>query len=116
MRLVVLLGLVAVASSGCGLVGGNFTCDLRPADNQCTDWRDLVGPSVTQEGVCRTLISAKKGGQWLPNQRCPAEGSVGGCQSDSGVGKQTNWFYAPKTETEVRDECTRDGSTFVNPS
>jgi hypothetical protein len=32
------------------------------------------------------------------------------------VGKQTNWFYAPRTEADVRDECTRDSTTFVNPS
>ena len=114
MRLVVGSGVVGSVSSGCGLVGGNYT--LRPESNQCTDWRDLVGPAVTQEGVCRTLIGAKNGGKWLPNQRWPATDSVGGCQTDSGVGKQTNWFYAPRTEADVRDECTRDTTTFVNPS
>lgn len=111
------LTLVAVSVlSGCGsLLGGDYACDLRPADPQCTDWRGLVGPAVTQEAVCATLREAKNGGSWKPNEKCPAQGSVGGCQTNSGVGRQTNWFYAPKTEAEVRTECTNDGTTFVTP-
>ena len=115
MRLVVLT-LVSVLVSSCGIAGGNYACDLRPGDPQCTDWRDIIGPSVTQEGVCRTLISAKGSGEWKPNTRCPATGSVGGCQTNSGVGFQTNWFYAPKTEQEVRTECMNDNTTFVPPT
>ncbi|MDP2275333.1 MAG: hypothetical protein Q8N23_29625 [Archangium sp.] len=109
---------VAVLSvfSGCGaLLGGDYSCDLRPADAQCTDWRGLVGPAVTQEAVCATLNSAGAGGKWTANAKCPATDSVGGCQTDSGVGKQTNWFYPPKTEAEVRKECMDDGTTFVSP-
>lgn len=108
--------LVFLLLSGCGSVfASDYSCDLRPADPQCTDWRGLVGPAATQEAICATLQSAGKGGSWKANQKCPAEGSVGGCQTDSGVGKQTNWFYAPRTEAEVRAECMADKTTFVTP-
>lgn len=112
--------LVLAASSvlflGCGsLTGGDHACDLRPERSQCTDWRNLIGPTFTQEGVCKTL-AATGNGTWKPNERCPAEGSVGGCQTKSAPNiLQTNWFYAPKTEAEVRAECADDGTTFVTP-
>lgn len=117
MKLSCALAIVALAVlPGCGaLLGGDYACDLRPGDAQCTDWRGLVGPAVTQEGVCNTLIASKMSGSWKPNEKCPAAGSVGGCQTDSGVGKQTNWFYAPRTEADVRAECADDGTTFVSP-
>jgi hypothetical protein len=113
--------LVLAASSvlflGCGIFGGgDHACDLRPERDQCTDWRNLIGPTVTQEALCRTL-AATGNGTWKPNERCPSEGSVGGCQTKT-VGTnilQTNWFYAPKTEAEVRAECEDDGTTFVTP-
>lgn len=108
--------LLALAVSGCGLTGGNYACDFRPQSPQCTDWRDLVGPTVSQEGVCRTLNSASGEGVWKANSKCPATGSVGGCQTNTGLGLQTNWFYSPRTEQSVRDECTKDGTTFVTPS
>ena len=109
---------VAVASwvvlSGCGFGGGNYACELRPKSPQCTDWRDLVGPAVTQEALCRTL-SATGEGTWKPNEKCPATESVGGCQTNSGVGLQTNWFYPPRTVDDVKAECAKDGTTFVTP-
>jgi hypothetical protein len=115
MRKLLLLTFVSTALSCGGFGTGNHACDLRPKNPQCTDWRDLVGPAVTQESTCRTLISAKGAGEWKSGQKCPAEGSVGGCQSDSGVGKQTNWYYAPKTKADVQAECASDKSTFVEP-
>jgi hypothetical protein len=116
MKISVVPVLMVALLSGCGaLLGGDYACDLRTADPQCTDWRGLVGPAVTQEAVCATLNTAGGKGTWKPNEKCPAEGSVGGCQTNSGVGKQTNWFYAPKTEAEVRTECMDDGTTFVTP-
>lgn len=114
MRLAVVSLLMVVASS-CGLAGGNYSCDLRPKSPQCTDWRDLVGPAVTQEALCKTLSTTGEG-VWGPNMKCPATDSVGGCQTDTGVSKQTNWFYPPRTEADVRDECTKDGTKFVPPS
>lgn len=106
----------ALTASACGsLLGADYACDLRPVDHQCTDWRGLVGPAVTQEALCKTLNSAKGGGTWKANQKCAAEGSVGGCQTNTGVGLQTNWFYPPSTEAEVRAECMSDGTTFVSP-
>lgn len=100
--------------SGCGLTGGDYSCDLRPKDPQCTDWRGLIGPSLTQEAVCKTLNSAKGGGVFASTQ-CPSAGSVGGCQTNTGAGLQTNWFYAPRTTADVQAECTRDKTTFVTP-
>ena len=94
----------------CG--GGNYACDFRTKQPQCTDWRDLLGPAVTQEGICKTLAATGEG-TWKPNERCPATGSVGGCQVASPVSKQTNWFYAPRTEADVKAECTKDGTTYV---
>jgi len=106
----------ALSASACGsLAGGDYACDLRPVDHQCTDWRALIGTTASQEAVCKTLNSAQGGGSWKPNQRCPAAGSVGGCQTNTGLGLQTNWFYPPSTETEVRAECMSDGTTFVTP-
>jgi hypothetical protein len=112
--IVVVLSLAMLPGCG-GLGGSNYACDLRPTDSQCTDWRSLVGPAITQEGVCKTLNSLGSGGSWKPNEKCPAAGSVGGCQVNSGIGLQTNWFYAPRTEMDVRAECTSDGTTFVSP-
>lgn len=106
---------LALVGSACGLTGSDHACDLRPTDNQCTDWRGLVGPTVSQQAVCTTLTGAKGGGAWKPNEKCPDAGSVGGCQTNTGVGLQTNWFYVPRTEAEVRAECTSDGTTFVSP-
>lgn len=101
--------------SGCGqlLGGGNYSCDLRPKDAQCTDWRNLIGPATTQEALCKTLGTASGSGTWAANAKCPAANSVGGCQTDTHAGLQTNWFYAPKTVDEVKAECQSDGTTYV---
>ena len=106
--------MVSTTLASCGsLVGGNYACELRPAEPQCTDWRNLIGVATTEEAVCKTLIMT--GSTWKPNEKCPAAGSVGGCQTDTTVGLQTNWFYSPRTEADVRAECTSDGTKFVSP-
>jgi hypothetical protein len=107
--------LVAVLGiSACGLTGGDYSCDLRPKNPQCTDWRGLIGPSVTQEALCKTLNTAGGAGVFASIQ-CPSVGSVGGCQTNSGAGLQTNWFYAPRTAADVQAECSKDKTTFVAP-
>ena len=106
--------LAVVALGSCGWAGGDYSCDLRPVDPQCTDWRGLIGPHVTQEAVCATLNSAKGGGMFATGA-CPSAGSVGGCQTNTGAGLQTNWFYAPRTVADVQAECTRDKTTYVTP-
>lgn len=113
--LVSVSALVTVLGLGsCGWTGGDYSCDLRPVDPQCTDWRGLIGPHVTQEAVCATLNSAK-GGRMFATGACPSAGSVGGCQTNTGAGLQTNWFYAPRTVADVQAECTRDKTTYVTP-
>ena len=111
------LAVLSLALSGCGsFLGGDQACDMRPSSPQCTDWRNLIGPTVTQEALCKTLGTTSAGGTWKANERCPSEGSVGGCQTKSAPNiLQTNWFYAPKTADEVRTECMNDGTTFVTP-
>jgi len=100
--------------SSCGLTGGDYSCDLRPKDPQCTDWRGLIGPSLTQEALCKTLNTAGGAGTFASTQ-CPSVGSVGGCQTNTGAGLQTNWFYAPRTAADVQAECSKDKTTFVTP-
>ncbi|MFO0595249.1 MAG: hypothetical protein U0228_08090 [Myxococcaceae bacterium] len=112
--LVVVLVFLSL-SSACGLGGGNYSCDFRPKSPQCTDWRDLIGPAVTQQALCKTLNASAGEGAWTANMKCPATDSVGGCQTNTGAGKQTNWFYAPRTEADVKSECASDGTTFVTP-
>jgi len=115
MKILIFSGSVmSLFLSSCGLAGGNYACDLRPKSPQCTDWRDLVGPSATQEAVCKTLAATGEG-IWKPNEKCTATDSVGGCQVASPVSKQTNWFYPPRTTDSVKAECKSDGTTFVSP-
>ena len=71
--LVSVSALVTVLGLGsCGWTGGDYSCDLRPVDPQCTDWRGLIGPHVTQEAVCATLNSAKGGGMFATGA-CPRQ-------------------------------------------
>ena len=105
---------VALALSACGSLVGDYSCDLRPKNPQCTDWRNLIGPTVTQEALCKTLNTAGSGGIFA-SVKCQSEGSVGGCQTNTGAGLQTNWFYAPRTAADVQAECTKDKTTFVAP-
>jgi len=106
---------VAVLSSGCGLLDSlpsrDARCDLRPAEDQCTDVREFKGPSfATFQGVCTTLTAAIGGGSYTEDARCDMTGVVAGCRTHNGDGsEQTNWFYAGdkyKTEADVREECS----------
>lgn len=113
------LALLVVALSGCGsFFQQQARCDLRPRNDQCTDIRDFIGPSlITFEGVCTTLIAAHDNeGSYTANARCDSENALGGCQSKSVEGsKQTNWYYAGdkyKTEDDVRAKCD-DDTEFV---
>ena len=111
--------LIVLGLTSCGglpvLPGSDHRCDLRPQKQQCTDWRSLVGPATTQEALCKTLNTAGAGGAWKSGERCSSSDSVGGCQTDTKVGLQTNWFYAPRTASDVAAECADDGTTFVTP-
>jgi hypothetical protein len=121
MRLLVLL--VAVSSIGCGgllaLPSKSAKCDLRPKDDQCTDIRNFVGPSlVTFQGVCTTLTQAKGGGTYTENATCDSSASLGGCQSGGADGsKQTNWYYKSSSIPDTaaaKAKCDSD-QTFVDP-
>ncbi len=109
-----LLLSVALGLSACGSLVGDYSCDLRPKNPQCTDWRNLIGPTVTQEALCKTLNTAGGSGVFAA-VKCPLEGTVGGCQTNTGAGLQTNWFYAPRTTSDVQAECTKDKTTYVAP-
>jgi hypothetical protein len=112
--------LLSVSLLGCNpfasLPKRDARCDLRPADAQCTDLRDFVGPSFfTFQGVCTTLTAAKKGGTYTEDARCDVTGSVGGCQSkDATGGQQTNWYYGI-SEADARAKCD-SSSPFVPPT
>ncbi len=98
-------------------------CELRPAKQQCTDWRNYKGPSMlTQQGVCTTLANAVGGGKvtpegWTEGKTCDPSGMWGGCQTKSADGtEQTNWFYQSddfKTIDEAKAKC--DNATWVEP-
>ena len=81
------------------------TFDLKTKDDPKA-WAALVA-------LCKTLNASAGEGAWTANMKCPATDSVGGCQTNTGVGLQTNWFYAPKTVDEVKAECQSDGTTYV---
>jgi hypothetical protein len=109
-----LICFLAVLSAGCGLVDSlpsrDARCDLRPAEDQCTDIREFKGPSfVTFQGVCSTLTAAIGGGTYTEDARCDMTGVIAGCRTHNGDGsEQTNWFYAGEdyqTESDVREEC-----------
>ncbi len=96
------------------------SCDLRPAEDQCTDLRKYKGASlITFQGVCGTLTSAKPGATgYKEDATCPATGMLGGCQASSNDGSlQTNWYYTGKkykTADDAKAQCSSD-QTFVSP-
>lgn len=117
------LTLLASLALSCGLVDDlpsrDARCDLRPADDQCTDLREFKGPSfITFEGVCETLRAAKGSATFAEDARCDMTGAIGGCQSSNGDGsEQTNWYYSGtkyKTEADARAECDSN-QAFVPP-
>ncbi|HEX8698029.1 MAG TPA: hypothetical protein VF815_04285 [Myxococcaceae bacterium] len=117
------LTLIASLALSCGLVDSlpsrDARCDLRPADDQCTDLREFKGPSfITFEGVCETLRAATGSATFEEDARCDMTGAIGGCQSSNGDGsEQTNWYYTGekyKTEEDARAEC-ESYQTFVPP-
>ena len=109
--LVSVSALVTVLGLGsCGWTGGDYSCDLRPVDPQCTDWRGSLSPVwVTQEALCRTLGGTSAGGTFAAGATCPIEEMLGGCQATQGDGsKQTNWYYKSQafpTEAEAKKKC-----------
>jgi len=96
------------------------SCDLRPADDQCTDLRKYKGATlVTFQGVCGTLTSAKPGATgYKEDATCPTSGMLGGCEADNGDGSvQTNWYYSGKkykTADDVKMQCG-SGQSFASP-
>lgn len=124
-RAVVLLGSMALVVGGAACSASPFSekqgrCDLRPADDQCTDWRKFSGPSmVAIQGTCSSLASAKPGAKgWEEGETCPTADMLGGCQTKSADGtEQTNWFYKGddyKSADDVRTKCDQN-TTFVTP-
>lgn len=105
--------------AGCGLVGDNTRCDLRPSTPQCTDWRGTnAAARVTQEALCKTLSATGTGGVFAAGSTCDTTDMWGGCQQAAGDGsKQTNWYYKStqyKTVDDAKAECDK-GMTFVTP-
>ncbi len=120
------LFFAVLCGSACSLADANpfpekqGRCELRPVDDQCTDWREFQGPSMLAiQGTCETLAAAKKGaGGWTEGKTCDTAGMFGGCQSKSADGtKQTNWYYEGekiKTIDEAKAKCD-DDQTWVSP-
>ena len=96
------------------------SCDLRPADDQCTDLRKYKGATlVTFQGVCGTLTAAKPGATgYKEDATCSTTAMLGGCQTDNGDGSvQSNWYYTGKkykTADDVKAQCS-SGQTFAPP-
>lgn len=110
---VLALGALAAGCSLNPLPEKDAKCDLRPAKDQCTDWREFSGPSfATAQGVCGSLQ-----GTFAEGATCDMTGVIGGCQSTSGDGsKQTNWYYLGekyKTAEDAKQEC--QSQDFVTP-
>ena len=89
---------------GCSLqVGGVNACDFRADDQRCQE-RTGTQASPAFEPTCQASEGA------FLNQACPREGIVGGCKISNDV---VDWYYAPRTEEQVRSECR--SNEFVRP-
>jgi hypothetical protein len=114
------LSLVLGCSSLNPLPEKQASCDLRPAEDQCTDLRKYKGATLaTFQGVCGTLTAAKPGAAgYKEDATCPVTAMLGGCQADNGDGSlQTNWYYTGKkykTADDVKMQCG-SGQTFAAP-
>lgn len=107
MRVLKVLAALSPLAFGCGLGGGTTGCDFREGslngpEPRCQDWiGGVVG--VSYEQTCKTA-----GGK-VCSGGCPHDGIVAGCEqktSNADGSRMIDWYYSPKTEAQVKADCT----------
>lgn len=102
------LSILVLAPLGC--VGGTTSCDFRDGsvngpEPRCQERSGLQG-GATFKATCEGL-----GAEGIDGS-CPADGIVLGCEIGPDV---VDWYYAPRTEDEIKADCADEGGTIVNP-
>ena len=103
------LALLVLAS--CGVVSTSSSCDF-PKENppRCQERLDTVSAEAFK-GACKVAMGTESTG------KCRTEGRVGGCfLGKQGDGSSVNdWYYAPATRADATMECSRNGTSFLEP-
>lgn len=105
------LSMMVLAPLGC--VGGTTSCDFREETNspepRCQE-RGGIQSTPAFKTTCDSLGAKGIDGP------CPEEGIVLGCDISPGTGGTViDWYYEPKTEDEIEQDCADEGGTIVNP-
>lgn len=106
----VALTVLLVASPGC--IGSTTSCDFREhsvngPEPRCQERSGIQGGAAFKAS-CEALQGEAIDGS------CPQDGIVLGCDI-SGDGTVVDWYYAPKTEDDVKADCESDHGEIVNP-
>lgn len=107
---VAVLSLFPVALSGC--IGGKTSCDFRDGSVNGPEPRCQERSGIQASTAFSTTCSALQGE--AIDGACPQDGLVLGCDI-SGDGTVVDWYYAPKTEDEVKADCESDNGEIVQP-
>lgn len=101
---------VAVLLSLCACGKGSASCDFRDAEPRCQERVETLDTT----GFKATCDAA--GGK-SADGLCPRDGIVAGCViGDQSDGSEViDWFYAPKSQTEVKTACDNAGNELRNP-
>lgn len=107
---VAVLSLFSAASSGC--IGATTSCDFREdsvngPEPRCQERSGFQGGAAFK-AACEGLEGEGIDGS------CPQDGIVLGCDI-SGDGTVVDWYYAPRTEDDVKADCESDDGKIVQP-
>lgn len=105
------VSLLCAAPLGCD-IGGTVSCDFRDGsvngpEPRCQE-RSGIQASSSFKAFCDGLQGKSIDGP------CP-DSPVLGCDISEVEGKVIDWYYAPKTEAEIQQQCEDDGGEIVNP-
>ncbi len=113
MTRMLVVAVSAVVLSGCGIFSGSSACDFREGSSNGPEPRCQERVETVSADVFKAACGVAGGKS--SDGKCPREGVVAGCMIGvQGDGSKVNdWYYAPKTRSEVMSECGSD--PFLEP-
>ena len=113
MTRVLVVAVSAVVLSGCGIFSASSACDFREAAGSSAEPRCQERLNTVSAEAFKAACGVS-GGK-ASDGTCPRAGVVAGCMIGvQGDGSKVNdWFYAPKTRSDVMSEC--GSAPFLEP-
>jgi hypothetical protein len=105
----ILLAALSLVATGCSAY-----CDFHSGSTRTED-RCQERLNTFAAAAFKATCSAAQG--TAGDGACPTDGRIGGCfLGAQGDGSKVNdWYYAPKTVEDAKNQCAGDNGTWLDP-